>query len=97
MSEVLCLPNFDLLKKYVHQVLCDKDHLDPAQAPLQQSIILQRGKPCGMFFQVSGPRLLKTYAVWAGEQNRVLFYDSTGERFAEAELSEGPDPRRLAA
>jgi hypothetical protein len=41
--------------------------------------------------------MLKTYAVWAGEESRVLFYDSTGERFAETLLSESPDPRKVAA
>ena len=49
-----------------------------------------------MFFQVAGPRRLKMYAVWAGEENRILFYDASGERFAELRLSEGPDPLRLA-
>jgi hypothetical protein len=35
--------------------------------------------------------------VWAGEENRVLFYDSSGLRFAETRLSEAPDPVKLAA
>ena len=64
---------------------------------MYQALIVRRGKPCGLFFQAQGPRLLKTYAVWAGEENRVLFYDSTGERFAECRLSDAPDPLKLAA
>jgi hypothetical protein len=44
---------------------------------------------------VQGPRLLKNYAVWSGEENRILFYNSTGERVTEARLSEGPDLRSL--
>ena len=47
--------------------------------------------------EVSGPRLLRTYAVWAGEENRIFFYASSGERFAEVRLSESPDPLELAA
>ena len=43
------------------------------------------------------PGLLKTYALWAGEENRILFYDSGGERYAEVRLCEAPDPLRLAA
>ena len=73
MGQVLCLATVDELCKHVHETLCKNDCLDPAETPLQQSVILRKGKPCGIFFQVSGPRLLKAYAVWAGEENRVLF------------------------
>jgi hypothetical protein len=50
-----------------------------------------------LFFQAQGPRLLKSYAVWAGDENRILFYNSSGERFGETRLSEAPDPRCVAA
>ncbi len=95
--DVVSLPTLDELRRHVLRTLCSKDHLDPAQTPLLQSIVTRRGRPCGLFFQVQGPRMLKTYAVWAGEENRLLFYDSTGVRFAECRLSEGPDPLKLAA
>jgi hypothetical protein len=97
MDAVVALPTLDALRRHVLQIMCAHDHLDPAQTPLRQSLISRRGKPCGLFFQVQGPRMLKTYAVWAGEENRILFYDSTGLRFAETRLSEGPDPIKLAA
>jgi hypothetical protein len=97
MDAVVALPTLDDLRRHVLQVLCAHDQLDPAQTPLRQSLINRRSKPCGLFFQVQGPRMVKTYAVWAGEENRILFYDSTGLRFAETRLSEGPDPVRLAA
>ena len=60
-------------------------------------MIKRSSRPCGLFFQVQGPRLVKTYAVWAGEEDRILFYDSNGQRFAEVRLSKAPNPRRLAA
>jgi hypothetical protein len=41
--------------------------------------------------------MLKTHAVWAGSENRILFYDSTGLRFAESRLCEAPDPLDIAA
>jgi hypothetical protein len=41
---------------------------------------------------VAGPRLFKTYAVWAGEEHRILFYDANGARFHEVRLSEAPLP-----
>lgn len=91
------LPTQEALRAHVLQTLCAYDRLDPRQTPLRQALITRGGKPCGLFFQVEGPRLLKTHAVWAGEEDRILFYDSSGMRFAETRLSEGPDPRELAA
>ena len=91
------LPTLDELRKHVLHTLCANDRLDPEQTPLRQAVVLRRGKPCGLFFQAQGPRQLKTYAVWAGEENRILFYDCTGARFAEVRLSEAPDPAKLAA
>jgi len=63
--------------------------------PLSQSLITRRGRVCGLFFLVRGPRSVKLYAVWAGDENRILFYDSTGIRYAETRLSEAPDPARV--
>ena len=97
MDAVLCLPTLDELRDHVRAVLCGHDRLDPAQTPLHQSLIKRSGRPCGLFFHVKGPRQVKTYAIWAGEECRVLFYDSTGQRFAESLLSEAPDPVKVAA
>jgi hypothetical protein len=95
--DFVSLPTLEKLRGHILQTLCAQDRLDPAQTPLYEAIIRRSGKPCGLFFQVQGPRKLKTYAVWAGQENRILFYDSTGQRFAESRLCEGPDPRELAA
>jgi hypothetical protein len=97
MLHIAALPSLEKLKQHVLETLCQHDHLDPTQTPLRQTVILRRGKPCGVFFEVQGPRQLKTYAVWAGEENRILFYDTRGERFAESRLSDAPDPLKLAA
>ena len=97
MDTVVGLPTVDALRGHVLNTLCAHDQLDPAQTPLHQSLITRAGRTCGLFFQLQGPRLVKTYAVWAGEENRVLFYDSAGVRFAETRLSESPDPRKMAA
>jgi hypothetical protein len=93
----VALPTLDKLRRHVLHTLCAHDQLDPSQTPLHQSLIVRAGKPCGLWFQVQGPRMLKTYAVWAGQEDRILFYDSTGLRFAETRLSEGPDPLAVAA
>src|SRR5207244_4908014 len=92
MDSVACLPTLDELRQHVLHVLCTHDYLDPGQTPLNESVITRRGKPCGLFFQAQGPRLLKTYAIWAGEEDRILFYDNTGMRFAQVRLSDAPDP-----
>src|SRR5262245_25839471 len=97
MDAVVSLPTLDELRRHVLATLCAHDRLDPGLTPLREALVTRRGRPCGLFFQVQGPRLLKTYAVWAGEEDRILFYDSTGARFAEVRLSEAPDPLKLAA
>jgi hypothetical protein len=97
MDEVVCAPTLEALRRHVLHTLCAHDQLDPQQTPLHQAVITRAGRPCGLFFQVQGPRRVKTYAVWAGEEDRILFYDSTGGRFAQARLSEAPDPRQLRA
>lgn len=90
MTEVVHLPSFEELRAHVHQSLCRRDHLDPGQTPMHQSLITRQGRACGLFFQVHGPRLLRTYAVWASDENRILYYDALGERIAEHRLSEAP-------
>jgi hypothetical protein len=95
MQTVVALPTLDELRRHVLTTLCAHDQLDPEQTPLHQALITRRGRPCGLLFQVQGPRLLKTYAVWAGEEDRILFYDSGGVRFAESRLSEAPDPLKV--
>ncbi|HTU19003.1 MAG TPA: hypothetical protein VMG10_13160 [Gemmataceae bacterium] len=97
MNTIVCLPTLDALREHVRNILCAHDQLDPAQTPMHQAVITRSGRPCGLFFQVQGPRLVKTYAVWAGEEDRILFYDSNGQRFGEVRLSEAPDPQKLAA
>jgi hypothetical protein len=92
----LCLPTLEQLCQHVRDVLCRHDQLDPEQTPLGQSVITRSGRPCGLFFQLQGPRRVRTYAVWAGEEGRILFYDSQGARFAEDRLGEGPALRELA-
>ena len=97
MPDVAALPTLQELRDHVLLILCRNDNLDPYQTPLHQALITRKGKPCGLFFQVLGPRLLKNFAVWAGDENRILFYNSSGERVAETRLSEAPIRAALAA
>jgi hypothetical protein len=94
---ILSLPTLNDLRSHVLDTLCAHDGLDPTQTRLDQAMILQRGKPCGLFFHLSGPRLLRTSAVWAGPEDRIFFYDSTGQRYKETRLTDAPDPMDPAA
>lgn len=101
---MLALPSLDSMRAYVKATLCARDRLDESQSTLKQAAVVRRGKPCGLMFQVCGPRLLRTYAVWAALDHRILFYDSTGRRFEEVKLTDSPGvaellprERRLAA
>ena len=90
-SSVVALPTAESLTRFVRDMLCSHDRLDPVQTPVFRTTITRRGRVCGQLFHVQGPRLLKTSAIWAGEEHRILFYDSTGARFGEVKLSEGPE------
>ena len=91
MSAVLSLPTLEQLRDYVRQALCERDRLDPVQTPLVESVVSRAGRPCGLLFHVRGPRLLQTHAIWAAAEQRLLFYDSSGNRIAEHRLRKGPD------
>jgi hypothetical protein len=79
------------LAAFVHQVLCEKDSLDPTQAPLFRTPLRKGSRVCGMMFHVKGPYRLQTSAVWSADDDRVIFYDSCGIRFQEVRLSESPE------
>jgi hypothetical protein len=90
-ATVRAFTTLEELRKYVHETLCEHDALEPAHSPLFQSLIKRSGRICGLFFQVTGPRSVRLYEVWAAEEDRILFYDSIGLRFAETRLSDAPD------
>lgn len=88
---VLSLAKWDELSGYVHRALCSQDSLDLSQTPLVRTMLVKSGKPCGVLFHVEGPRVLRTSAIWAAEENRILFYDSSGQRSRIVRLSEAPE------
>jgi hypothetical protein len=94
-STFFAIPSLDELSKLVHHALCDFDRLDPNCTPMVKSVVRRGGKPCGMFYQIQGPRQMRSYAIWAGEEGRVLFYNSAGERIHHIRLTESPDPASI--
>jgi hypothetical protein len=97
MDSVVSLPNRSELRRFVRQVLSDHDRLDASQYPFFESPITRRERVCGLLFELQGPRLMRSRAIWAGDEHRILFYDTTGNRFAEVQLSEAPDPSIIQA
>jgi hypothetical protein len=89
-STVVALPQAEDLAAFIHQTLCAQDALDPDQTPLFRTPLKKRDRVCGMVFHVEGPRLLRTSAVWSADDDRIIFYDSTGTRVREVRLSESP-------
>jgi hypothetical protein len=96
MNAVASLPTLDELRRHVLDVLCEHHQLDPGQTPMQAFFMTRCGRVCGMCFEVQGPRRVRCQGVWAADEGRILFYDSSGQRFAETRLSEAPEPQRLA-
>jgi hypothetical protein len=78
------------LRDYVNQTLCSREHLEPNAFPLSERLLVQRDKPCGMYFCLHGPRAVKFTAVWDAVRNLVMFYGATGERFQTTRLMHAP-------
>ncbi len=88
---VLALPTRDNLRRFVREMLSSRDRLDPLMTPFFQTPLTRGGKLSGVMYHLEGPRALKPSAIWVSEENRILFYDSTGTRFSEVRLTESPD------
>lgn len=87
---VAALPTEAALHAYVRDALCGHDHLDPEQTPFFRAPVKRGKRRAAVLFHVEGPRLLQTSALWVVDENRILFYDSAGERFGETRLIESP-------
>jgi hypothetical protein len=90
MSVALTLPNWEQLRDHVQRMLCDRDRIDFRQSSLVETTIYRSGRPCGVMFQLRGPRLVQTHAIWSADENRLLYYDSRGVRFADEHLAVSP-------
>jgi len=91
------LQNLENLRDYVNKVLCQHDQLELGAFRMTERILLRSGKPCGIFFCLHGPRSVKVTAIWETEQNTILFYSSTGERFLRTRLVTAPALQPCAA
>lgn len=84
------------LREYINQTICYHEELEINAFHMTERILLRRGQPCGIFFCVHGPRLVKFSAIWETETNTILFYSSTGERYLRIKLRHRPALARAA-
>lgn len=84
------LESLDDLRTYVQRILCEFDQLEASAFRMTEQILLRNGKPCGLYFCLHGPRAVRFSAIWETQDNTVLFYDSSGERFQKTRLVAAP-------
>lgn len=78
------------LEKFMAETLCSQERLDIQQTHIKRTLIRQGLHVIGLSVSVQGPRLMRSQAIWAEQENRILFYDSAGKRFAVVKLAESP-------
>ena len=91
------LQSLNDLREYVSEILCEHNGLEVGAFPISERILVRRGKPCGIYFCLHGPRAVKFSAIWETQQNSVLFYGSGGERIGRTQLVEAPQLELAAA
>lgn len=80
------IESLDDLRIFVNRTICDLEQLELGAFPISERVLLRRGKPCGIYFCLHGPRSVKFSAIWETEQHRILFYDAAGERYHRTQL-----------
>ena len=85
------------LDRFMAQTLCSHERLDMQQVQIRRTFMRQGTQIIGLAMRIEGPRLMRSHAIWAERENRILFYDSAGHRFAIVKLSESPELSQLAA
>jgi hypothetical protein len=85
------------LEHFMIDSLCDYEKLDRQQVRIQRSVMRKGSAIIGLVIRIEGPRLMRSQALWVEPENRVLFYNSAGQRFATVKLAESPEMGLLAA
>ncbi len=57
---------------------------------MTSQVLTRRGRPCGIFFCLHGPRSVKCTCIWETDKNTMLFYGTSGERFQKVSLAVAP-------
>src|SRR5688500_7039016 len=91
------IDDLDDLRQYVHSTICDHNELEANAFEVTERILVRRGRRCGIFFCLPGPRSVKLTAVWETDRNTVLFYGSAGQRLLTINLAAAPKLQLTAA
>jgi hypothetical protein len=96
-GDTVPIRNLDHLRQYVQETICHHHELELNYFAVTERVLVRRGRPCGMFFCLHGPRSTKFTAIWETDRNRVLFYGSAGQRLQNTQLADSPRPKLQAA
>ena len=97
VTSVLQFGNLNDVRDFVNEIFCNYYQLEFGAFKMTERLLLRGGEPCGIHYCLHGPRAVRFTAIWETEQNRILFYDSTGERFLKTQVLEAPTLSRAAA
>ena len=53
---------------------------------MTKRLLRRSGRPCGIFYCIHGPRMVKLTAIWEAEKNQILFYGTTGEKVQQTKI-----------
>ena len=74
------------LRSFIREMLCAKENLISEQFPVNETILRRGEMPCGLQFQLFGPRMIRLGAIWATDHNVIYFYAANGERYLKVRL-----------
>jgi hypothetical protein len=80
--------DLDAIREFVMNELSNQNGLLPDAFPMTQRILTRQGVTCGVFYCLHGPRNIRLTAVFDFDADRVLLYDSRGQRTCSYALSE---------
>ena len=75
--------SLDDLKAFVYNKICGDHKLLLEACYTSEKFLRRHDSVCGIMFHLRGPRKTLFTAVWEGDQNRVLFYGTSGARYRE--------------
>ncbi len=78
--------DYSQLRQFVSCTLCQQNDIELGVFQVTERLLTRRGRPCGMYFCLHGPRSVKLTAIWETERNTILFYGSTGQKFQTTKL-----------
>ncbi len=88
-GNIASIQTLDDLQRFVYRTLCNDHELLPDAFTTTENVLRKsNGASCGMMFCLHGPRKVNFSAIWEKENNRILFYGPTGNRYQQIDLDE---------